>query len=616
MAKRSSRSDSDADLPKVKLTKDTLKQTARMLGYLRPYRGKFLLGLLLLVISSGVTLVFPKVTGDLVDAATGTLRRYDRNTIALGLIGILAVQGIFSFLRILVFAQVSEYTLRDIRLDLYRKLVSLPMPFFEQRRVGELTSRITADVGHLNDVLSFTLAEFVRQVVTLLVGIGIILITSTQLTLVMLASFPVLMVAAVVFGRFIRKLSRQVTDELAAANTVAEETLQGISTVKSFTNEGYELGRYGQRLRTTTALALKAARFRGGFVSFVIFSIFGSIVLVLWYGLGLVAAGEITIGQLVSFIIYTTFIGGAAGGLGDLYSQLQKTAGASQRIIEILGEPGEIAVSEAQPAGQSQRLQGGIRFDQVRFRYPSRPDVEVLRGLSVSIAPGQVVALVGHSGAGKSTIAQLLMRFHQPTDGQILMDERPYTELDLGYLRGQIGIVPQEVLLFGGTLKENIEYGRPGASMAEIREAARRAHALGFIESFPEGFDTVVGERGIKLSGGQRQRIAIARALLKDPAILILDEATNALDTESEALVQEALDELMRGRTTLVIAHRLHTIRRADQILVLADGQVAEQGTHADLAARPNGRYAALLQADRSYRDVAEAMAAANPSLL
>jgi len=599
MAKRSSARDSDPDLPKAKLNRESLRRTAQMLRYLRPYRVQFFIGTLLLIISSGVTLAFPRVTGQLVDAAMGVLKGFDRNSIALTLIGILAVQGVFSFLRIIVFAQVSERALRDIRLDLYRKLVSLPMTFFEQRRVGELTSRITADVGQLSDVLSFTLAEFVRQLVTLLVGIGIILITSTKLTLVMLSSFPVLMIAAVLFGRFIRKLSRQVTDELASANTIAEETMQGISTVKSFTNEGYELGRYGGKLRNVTGLALRTAKFRGAFVSFVIFSIFGSIVLVLWYGLGLVAEQEITIGQLVSFIMYTTFIGAAAGGLGDLYSQLQKTAGASQRILEILEEGDEINTVEGASAPDGPRLQGELAFEQVRFRYPSRLDVEVLQGIDFRVAPGQVIALVGQSGAGKSTLAQLLMRFHDPSSGIIRIDGTDTRELDLHYLRSQIGIVPQEVLLFGGTLKENIEYGRPGASMEDIRQAAARANALGFIESFPEGFDTVVGERGIKLSGGQRQRIAIARALLKDPAILILDEATNALDTESEGLVQDALNELMRGRTTLVIAHRLHTIRRADQILVIADGQVAEQGTHAELAAA-DGRYAALLRADRS----------------
>lgn len=602
MAKRSSARDSDPDLPKAKLNRESLRRTAQMLRYLRPYRVQFFIGTLLLIISSGVTLAFPRVTGQLVDAAMGVLKGFDRNSIALTLIGILAVQGVFSFLRIIVFAQVSERALRDIRLDLYRKLVSLPMTFFEQRRVGELTSRITADVGQLSDVLSFTLAEFVRQLVTLLVGIGIILITSTKLTLVMLSSFPVLMIAAVLFGRFIRKLSRQVTDELAAANTIAEETMQGISTVKSFTNEGYELGRYGGKLRNVTGLALRTAKFRGAFVSFVIFSIFGSIVLVLWYGLGLVAEQEITIGQLVSFIMYTTFIGAAAGGLGDLYSQLQKTAGASQRILEILEEGDEINTVEGASAPAGTRLQGELAFEKVRFRYPSRVDVEVLQGIDFRVAPGQVIALVGQSGAGKSTLAQLLMRFHDPSSGVIRIDGTDTRQLDLHYLRSQIGIVPQEVLLFGGTLKENIEYGRPGASMEDIRQAAARANALGFIESFPEGFDTVVGERGIKLSGGQRQRIAIARALLKDPAILILDEATNALDTESEALVQDALNELMRGRTTLVIAHRLHTIRRADQILVIADGQVAEQGTHAELAAS-EGRYAALLKADRSMAE-------------
>jgi len=612
MAKRGAPSGPEAE--KVKLNAVTLRQTRRMVKYLRPYRAKFALGLLMLILSSGVTLVFPRVTGNLVDAATGSIASYDRNTLALMLMGILVVQGVFSFLRILIFAQVSENTLKDIRLDLYRRLVSLPISFFEQRRVGELTSRLTADVGQLSDMLSFTLAEFVRQLVTLVVGIAIILVTSTKLTLVMLSSFPVLILAAVVFGRFIRKLSRSVTDELAAANTVAEETLQGISTVKSFTNEGFEIGRFGARLSSVMGLALRSARYRGGFVSFVIFSIFGSIVLVLWYGLGLVAEQQITIGQLVSFIIYTTFIGGAAGGLGDLYSQLQKTAGASQRIQEILAEEPEVADTNASHAS-SERIKGKVAFNQVRFRYPARPDVEVLQGVDFTVNPGQVVALVGASGAGKSTIAQLLMRFHAPTEGQILVDNQDVSALDITYIRSQIGIVPQDVLLFGGSLRENIAYGRPGATDADIILAAQRANAWGFIEGFPEGLSTLVGERGIKLSGGQRQRIAIARALLKDPAILILDEATNALDTESESLVQDALEELMRGRTTLIIAHRLHTIRRADIILVLANGLVVEQGTHSQLQAA-NGRYAQLLRADSALRGEAIPETSEPPLLL
>lgn len=586
---------------KIKINKTTLRNTLRIFRYLRPYRGLFLVGLLLLLVSGGVSLVFPAVTGKLVDVATGEIAGYNRNIIALALVGILVVQAVFSFLRIQVFAKVSENTIRDLRHDVYSRLLLLPLPFFEKRRVGELTSRITSDIGQLNDVMGYTLAEFIRQVTTLVAGIAIITITSTRLTLVMLSSFPFIVLGAVFFGKFIRKLSRQVTDELGAANTVAEETLQGIQTVKAFTNEGWETNRYMSHLDRVVGLALKAARFRGVFVSFVIFSIFGGIVLVLWYGLGLVAAGQITIGDLVSFIIYTSFIGAAAGGLGDLYSQLQKTAGASERILEILDTAPEFATTKSalQPA-EGPRATGHVVFNNVEFAYPTRPDLKILKSISLEMKPGQVTALVGQSGAGKSTIVQLLMHFHQPQAGQILLDGKPLSSEDINWLRSQIGIVPQDVLLFGGTIEENILYGRPTATPAQVRQAAERANALQFIESFPEGMQTVVGERGVKLSGGQRQRIAIARALLKDPAILILDEATNSLDAASEGLVQDALQELMRGRTTLVIAHRLNTIRQAEQILVIDNGHVVERGRHEDLMALPDGRYHTLLKMQES----------------
>lgn len=591
MAKRSFEPVSERD--KKKITKEGLQKALRIYSFIWPYRFRFLLGLVFLAFSSLTVMTFPYVTGKLVDSATGNLVGYDRDTIALGLVGILLVQGVFSFLRVQIFSQVSERAMRDIRLALYTQILSLPIPFFEQRRVGELNSRLTADVQQLQDVLSFTLAEFFRQLVTLVIGIVVIFTTSTELTLVMLSSFPLMIIGAIVFGRYIRKLSKKAQDELAAANTVVEETLQAIHTVKSFTSEFFEVARYRKGLNEVVGNALKAARFRGVFISFIIFAIFGGIVLVLWYGLGLVADKSITIGELVSFIVYTTFIGGAVGGMGDLYGQIQKTVGASERLVEILDESPELSVKDL---GQQARFTGEVVFEGVRFAYPSRPDMPVLQGLDLYIPAGQKVALVGHSGAGKSTVGHLLQGFYPVGAGAIRIDGLDTGTLELGQLRANIGVVPQEVLLFGGTIAENIAYGKPGASEAEIRHAAEQANAWEFIERFPEGLQTVVGERGIKLSGGQRQRIAIARAILKDPAILILDEATSSLDAESEHLVQQALDVLMQGRTTLIIAHRLATIRKVDRIFVLGEGRVLESGSHTELAERGEGLYNNLVK--------------------
>ncbi|MFY8034615.1 MAG: ABC transporter transmembrane domain-containing protein, partial [Flexibacteraceae bacterium] len=389
------------------ITKEGFSKAIRIFSFIKPYRLYFIVGMVFLALSSLTVMVFPYVTGKLVDSAIGTQQQYDRNTIALGLIGILVVQALFSFGRVALFAFVSERAMKDIRLELYTRIISLPIPFFEKHRIGELQSRLTSDVTQLQDVLSFTLAEFFRQIITLLVGIGVIFVTSTQLTLVMLASFPPIIIGAIIFGRFIRKLSKKAQDELANANIVAEETLQAISAVKSYTNEAYESGRYATSLEKVLANALNAARFRGGFISFIIFGIFGSIVLVMWYGLGLVAENQITIGELVSFLLYTTFIGGAAGGLGDLYGQLQKTIGASERLVEIMDETPEVDISVQKTYA---RFKGEVQFESVRFSYPTRSDVEVLKGVSLSIAPGEKVALVGKSGAGKSTIAQLLQR--------------------------------------------------------------------------------------------------------------------------------------------------------------------------------------------------------------
>jgi ABC-type multidrug transport system fused ATPase/permease subunit len=586
---------------KKPLSKDALKRAGRILSFLRPYRLRFILGMLVLLLSGLTSMSFPFIAGQLVDSVNSVLRTWSRNEIALAMVGVLVVQASLSFLRVEIFFRVSEQAMRDIRLKLFSKILSLPIPFIEKRRVGELTSRLTSDVSQLQDILSFTLAELVRQILTVFLGIGIIFWVSASLSLVMLSAFPFIILGGVVFGKFIRKLSKKASDDLAAANTIAEESLQSIHTVKSFTSEKYESNRYFAALQQVLGNSLKSARFRGLFISMVIFSVFGGIVLVLWYGLGLVEAGELSIGKLVSFILYTTFIAAAAGGLGDLYGQVQKTLGASERILEILDTDSEESYTAS--GLRIGRAEGKIEFDQVQFAYPSREEVPVIRNLSLQISPGQKVALVGKSGAGKSTMVQLLMRFYNLVSGEIRVDGTDINGIDLTSLRKNIGIVPQEVLLFGGSIEENIRYGKPDASAEEIEEAARKANAWEFISSFPEGLSTIVGERGIKLSGGQRQRIAIARAILKDPAILILDEATSSLDSESERLVQEALDLLMENRTTIIIAHRLATIRKADRIFVMEDGSITEEGSHQDLMEDSAGFYSRLVKMQMDWSE-------------
>jgi ATP-binding cassette, subfamily B, bacterial len=583
--------------PKRKITRQNFREAMQIFRFVLPYKTLFIIGLVFLFLSSLTSLAFPKLAGEIIDAANG-LSNFTISQVALGLLGILFVQSVFSFLRINLFARVSERAMRDIRTELYGKMITLPLAFFEKRRVGELTSRLTSDVTQLQDILSYTLAEFFRQIATLIIGIGIIFYYFPQLTLFMLATFPVLVIAAVFFGKYIRKLSKKAQDELANANVVVEETLQSIHVVKAFTNEYTEMRRYEGALQRVVTNALRAAQFRGAFASFIILAIFGAIVGILWYGSTLLAEGVMTVGELTSFIIYTAFIGGAVGGMGDLYAQLQKTIGASERIREILAEIPELVTSQRKEADRRTkfRIRGDIEFVNVSFSYPTRPDIEVLKHIDFRIPAGQKIALVGYSGAGKSTIVQLLLRYYPVEKGQIRVDGLPADTYDILHLRQNIGIVPQEVILFGGTIKENIAYGKPGATDIEIREAARKANALEFVQSFPEGFDTVVGERGVKLSGGQRQRIAIARAILKDPAILILDEATSSLDAESEKLVQDALDELMKGRTTIIIAHRLATIRKVDHIYVVNEGRIIESGTHEELAHLEAGIYHNLIK--------------------
>ncbi|SDD20773.1 ABC transporter, permease/ATP-binding protein [Algoriphagus faecimaris] len=577
---------------KRRLNKQNFQKLGGIFQFMLPYKGVFILGLAFLLLSSLTLLTFPFVAGKLIDTAQGgEWIVSDINSIALMLVGILAVQSVFSFFRVWTFALVSERSMRDIRQALYGKLLRLPMTFFDQRRTGELISRISADVSLLQDTFSVTLAELFRQMITLVAGVAFLIFTTPKLTLFMLGTFPVLVLLAMIFGKFIRKLSKKTQDELASANVIVEETLQSIATVKSFVGEAYESARYSKGLHNVVTIALKSAKYRGAFISFVIFALFGGIVAVMWYGAGLVASGEMSIGELVSFVLYTTFIGGSIAGLGDIYGQVQKAIGSSERVLEILDEDSEVADGQ-----QQANFQGKIEFDKVRFHYPTRPEVEVLKELSFYVNPGEKIALAGHSGAGKSTIIQLLLRFYEVGSGQIKVDDLSLDQWNLEDLRSNIGMVPQEVLLFGGSIRENIAYAKPSATEEEIISAAKKANAWQFISRFPEGMDTLVGERGVKLSGGQRQRVAIARAILKDPSILILDEATSSLDAESESLVQEALDELMKGRTTIIIAHRLATIRKVDRIYVLSEGVIVEQGSHHELLEQEEGFYANLVR--------------------
>lgn len=578
---------------KKPLTKDGLKKFVGVFRFVGPYRWSFIMGLFALTLSTLTLLSFPFLGGKLLDVAQGKswMFLHSVNDVIFILAGLTVVQGVFSFFRVYFFANVGERSLADLRHAIYEKIIWLPQTFFDSRRIGELTSHITSDVSTLQDAFSLTLAELLRQSLMLIIGILVILILTPTLTLFMLLTFPILVVAALFFGKFIRKLSKKTQDQLANSNVIVEETFQSIVVVKAFTNEVLEVLRYRKSLTEVVNTALYSARYRGFFISFIIITVFGGIVAVSWYGATLVHNELLTVGKLFSFVLYTGVIGASIAGLGDLYSQLQKAIGASERVLEILELKDEKS-TDSIPV----KLQGDITFNEVSFSYPTRADVEVLKSISFEVAAGEKIALVGPSGSGKSTIINLLMRFYPVRNGFIQIDSKNVLDYDLSAYRKNIGVVPQEVILFGGTIRENIAYGKPGASEEEILIAARKANALEFIESFPEKLDTIVGDRGVKLSGGQRQRVAIARAILKDPAILILDEATSSLDAKSERLVQEALEKLMENRTTVIIAHRLSTIRKADRIMVIKDGRIAESGTHDSLISMDEGIYSNLLK--------------------
>lgn len=590
MARRRFRG-TDEDAPRPKVDRETLREAMKIFRFVRPYRWQLIIGLLLLFLGSLVFMVFPLLAGEMVDIAQGNSEwKLTLPQVGITLLVILVLQGAFSYARVLLFAQVSEKGIADVRKAVYERMITLPIAFFEKNRVGELISRVTSDIERLYNAFSITLAEFIRQIIILVSGVIFLAITTPRLALIMLATFPVIVVGALIFGRYIRKLSKERQNALAETNTVLNETLSSIHSVKAFTNEWFELMRYARGIDHLVVVALRFARGRAIFAVFIITILFGALFFIIWQGALMVQTGGITAGDLIAFVSYTAIIGGAIAGLGNFYTELLGAVGATERIREILRSEQELPTPESgfDPA---LKLQGNITFEKVRFRYPTREDVTVLQELSFSIKAGQKIALVGASGAGKSTIVQLLLRLYKLEAGEIRVDGKPAEDYGLTAYRRNFALVPQEVLLFGGSIRENILYGRANATEEEVIEAARQANAWEFIQAFPEGLDTVVGERGIKLSGGQRQRIAIARAILRDPAMLLLDEATSSLDAESERMVQDALDKLLQGRTSIIIAHRLSTIRDVDQIFVIDHGQLVEQGTHEELFAREDGIY-------------------------
>ena len=574
-------------------SKEATKKALRVFQFIKPFKVPFILGLFVLLASTVAMLAFPRVMGNLMDAAKNSSDKEVAYFIQL-IIGLFFVIGVSAFLRIYLFGIVAHKSLALLKNKTYEHLISSPMSFFSQRRVGELSSRLSADISLLQETFTITIAELIRQIITIPVGLFFLFYISSRLTVFIIAVIPVIALIGIFFGRFIKKLSVTAQDDITDSNKVVDETLHGIANVKAYANEFFEILRYKKSIDQSVETSIKRAKWRGLFIGLIMFVAGSALMAIIWYGLHMVQINEadptkgITIGELLQFALYAAFIGVSFGGTADLFSQLQKSIGATESLMDILEETTE-EISLSKP--NTIKIEGNLSFNNVSFSYPSRRDIEVIKNISFTVEKGKQLAFVGPSGAGKSTIAALVFGFYKPTEGEITIDGKRLNEYHLSEIRSQMAMVPQEVMLFGGTIKENIEYGKPGATEEEIFEAAKQANALEFIESFPEKFETIVGDRGVQLSGGQKQRVAIARAILRNPSILVLDEATSALDSEGERLVQEALERLMKGRTSVVIAHRLSTIKNADSIIVLDNGKIKETGTHAELLKKDNGIY-------------------------
>ena len=572
----------------------------RLWPRVRPYRWQLVLATVALVSSGLLALAFPMAVRYLLDAAFVDRNRELLDRIAIGLVGIFTVQAALNYVQAYLLSAVGERSVAGLRKELFARLLEMPPGFYADRRTGELTSRLTSDVGLLQGVLSHQISEFARQVLALVGGVVLLTWLQPRLTLTALAVAPLVVGSAIFFGRRLRAITTGVQDRLADATAVAEEAFSQIRTVQSFVQEPTERRRFGERVSASVQAAIQRARVRGVFFGMLTLSTFAGVTFVMWQGGVLVLEGQLTAGALVSFLLYTITIAASIGALAGSFSASPYAVGAAERVFEILEMRPEIA-DPPDPVRLPTPVRGKVAYEGIWFRYhddPSQPST--LEGIDLEVAPGEVVALVGPSGGGKTTLVSLLPRFWDVSRGHVRLDGHDIRTLRLADLRGAIGVVPQEPALFSGTIRENIAYARPGASEAEIVDAARAAHAHEFVERLPLGYDTVVGERGIKLSGGQRQRVAIARAILKDPAVLILDEATSNLDTESERLIEDALGRLLVGRTTLIIAHRLSTVRRADRLVVVDRGRIVEEGTHAELMAL-GGLYARLYQ--RQFRE-------------